>query len=289
LVVWWLALLAFADLAPVHELVASGRYGDALARLEEMKERSAPWHVLASKAHDGLNDPARAVAEAEAALAIDPRHEPAHLQLGFIFLSRNTPAAAAEVFTEAARQFPESLPIRLGEGLALKDLQRYDEAEAVLVRCWPHPLAVDALATVYIHRAKFGEAKSLAERFVEANPSDYRGYYYLASAKDGLQEPDALAWAGQSLARKSDFAAAHALAGKIRLRTGEMQAAVESLETAIRHRPDLTQAHLHLAQAYRKLGREKDAAREFATVRELKAKEARPKPSLRYHRGTKAQ
>jgi hypothetical protein len=46
------------------------------------------------------------------------------------------------------------------------------------------------------------------------------------------------------------------------------------------------QAHLQLAQTYRKLGRETDAAREFAIVRELNEKKAQPKPSLRYHRGS---
>ncbi|MEZ5401677.1 MAG: tetratricopeptide repeat protein [Bryobacteraceae bacterium] len=286
---WWLVLIAFADLGSVQSLVNAGRYREAVERLDAEPSRSPAWHVLASKAWDGLNDPAKAVAEAEAALEVDPRYEPAHVQLGFVFLSRNTPAAAVDVFTDAARMFPESLPVRLGHGLALKELQRYDEAERALAACWPHPLAVDALATVYLIRSKFPEAKALAARFVEANPSDYRGYYFLAAAKDGLQEADALQWAQRSLERKDDFAAAHALAGKIHLRTGNAAAAAAAFERAIRYRPDLTQAHLQLAQAYRKLGREGDAAREFAIVRDLKEKEARPKPSLLYHRGGKTQ
>ena len=79
----------------------------------------------------------------------------AHIQLGFIFLSRNTPKAAVDIFTDAERLFPGSLVVRLGKGLAQKDLQLYDEAEATLAHCWPHPLAFDALATVLVQRAKF--------------------------------------------------------------------------------------------------------------------------------------
>lgn len=281
----WLALLAFSDWGAVERHIVAGRYREALAQLELERERPAAWHVLASKAYDGLNDPARAVAEAEAALQLDPRNEPAHVQLGYIFLSRNTPMAAVEIFADAERIFPQSLVVRLGKGLALKELQRHDEAEKTLKACWPHPVAFDALATVFVQRGKFDEAKDLAMRFIHGNPEDYRGYYFLAAAKDGLRETGAREAARQSLARKADFAASHALLGKIQLREGDLEGAAASLEQAIRRRPDLVQAHLHLAQTYRKLGRGTDASREFAIVRELHKKEAQPKPSLRYHRG----
>jgi tetratricopeptide (TPR) repeat protein len=283
--VWWLGLLAFADWGAIERHVTAGRSQEALAQLEIEQERPAAWHVLASKAYDGLNEPARAVAEAEAALRLDPRNEAAHVQLGYIFLSRNTPAAAVDIFGDAERIFPQSIVVRLGKGLALKELQRYDEAEKTLAACWPHPLAFDALATVLVQRGKFDEAKALAARFIQASPADYRGYYFLGAAKDGLREQDARDAVVQSLERKADFAASHALLGKIQLRAGELQAAAVSFEEAIRHRPDLVQAHLQLAQTYRKLERSSDAQREFDIVRDLTRKEAQPKPSLRYHRG----
>src|SRR5712691_7326707 len=284
---WWLALLAFADWSAVEKMLAAGQYRAALADLEQATDHPAGWHVLASKAYDGLNDPARAVREAEAALSLEPRSEPAHAQLGGIFLSHNTPAAALDIFSDALQLLPQSSLLRLGKGLALKELQRYDEAESELSACWPIPVVFDALATVYLHRVKFTEAKELAARFIAANPDDYRGYYFLAAAKDGLQEADARPLAEQSLRRKPDFAAAHALLGKILLREGETEAAATSFELAIQYRPSLTQAHLQLAQSYKKLGRDEEAAREFAIVRELKEKEAQPRPALRYHRGAR--
>ena len=111
----------------------------------------------------------------------------------------------------------------------------------------------------------------------------------MAAAKDGLQEKDAQQPARESLRLKPDFAASHALLGKILLREGDAAAAIRSFQEAIRYRPGLTQAHLQLAQAYRKAGREADAAREFEIVRQLKKKEAEPLPSLLYHRGPAGQ
>jgi hypothetical protein len=40
-----------------------------------------------------------------------------------------------------------------------------------------------------------------------------------------------------------------------------------------------------LANAYRKMGREAEAAREFQAIRDLHDRERQPQPSLLYHRG----
>src|SRR3712207_5053470 len=95
---WAWALVLFAPLAAdfreVEALLSRAEYGRAMERLSQATEKSAHWHLLASKAYDGLNDPAKAVAEAEEALRRDPKQPVHHLQLAQIFLSRNTPKAA---------------------------------------------------------------------------------------------------------------------------------------------------------------------------------------------------
>src|SRR4051812_17694188 len=85
--------LAFSETGNAEKQLAAGQFQEALRSLALIQERTADWHILASRAYDGLNDPTRAVAEAEAALAINPRNEAAHVQLGLIFLAHNTPAA----------------------------------------------------------------------------------------------------------------------------------------------------------------------------------------------------
>src|SRR5258708_486051 len=125
LLVPWVAW-AQTTVGTAERLIVSERFAEALATLRENPADTLRWHLLASKAYAGTGDPARAVAEAEAALAMAPRSEAAHLQLGQIFLTNNTPLAASEIFAEALAIFPDSFLLHLGEGLALTELHRYD-------------------------------------------------------------------------------------------------------------------------------------------------------------------
>ena len=117
----FVAVATAQDFSSPEKLIAAGEYRQALAALENISPATARRHLLASKALDGLDEPARAVSEAEAGLELDPRNESLHLQLAQIFLSRNTPQAAYEVFSDAQRLFPDSILVQLGKGLALKD------------------------------------------------------------------------------------------------------------------------------------------------------------------------
>lgn len=276
----------------IEKSVAGGQYRHALEELARLPA-TPRRHLLASKAWDGLGDPQRAVQEAEAALSLAPALEAAHLQLGQIFLSRNTPEAALEIFTEALGVLPDSLLLRLGRGLALKDLLRYDEAEKELAECLRRrpgfPIAFDALATVYLHSKRYPEAMGLADDYRRRYPADYRGPYFAAAAREGAkQDPaEALALARESVQRNARYAAGYALIGKLLLQSGSAKEAVAPLERAVALRPDYTPAVLHLAQAYKANGQEPEAARAFEQLRQLKAREQIGSPALRYHRGTR--
>ena len=289
----FVAAASAQDFFAVEKLLAAGQYRQALAALEGIPSSTARWRLLASKAFDGLNEPARAVSEAEAGLELDPQNESLYLQLGQIFLARNTPQPAYEIFSDAQRFFPDSLLVRLGKGLALKDLQRYEEAEQELLECRRRKpdfgLAFDALATVYIQTKRYRDAARASEQFLRDNPADFRGYYYLAAGQDGLKADPAGAekLLRRAIQLKPDFAASHALLGKILLEADRASEAVLPLEEAVRLRPDYSPAHYHLATAYRKLGRREDAAREFQIVSDLKDRERQPAPALLYHRGKK--
>jgi tetratricopeptide (TPR) repeat protein len=290
---WFFFSQAGPNLANVESALSRGEYRAALEQLSNLQARNSRWHLLASKAYDGLNDPAKAVSEAEEALALDPKQPANHVQLAQIFLSRNTPAAALDILTEAESLFPDVFMIRLGKGLALKELQLYQRAEHELQWCLARqPAAVlpfDALATIYVQQSRFEDAQKLAIEFIKQNASDYRGYYFLAAANDGqlLPEGQTIQLLTQSLDRNPSFAAAHALMGKVLLKTNKTRQAVKHLTRATELRPDLVQAHLNLARAYRTLGETAAATREFEMVRQLKAKEQEPLPSLRYHRGAR--
>ncbi len=287
-----LLLLAAAQdgLRTAERLIHEGRHQQALQALES-DAPSFRRHLLASKAYDGLGDAARAVEQAEAALALDPRSEAAHLQLGQIFLGHNTPQAAADVFTEALTLHPDSFLLRLGRGLALKDLQRWEDAERDLKQCLARrpdfPVAFDALGTVYLQTKRFEDLEELANGFRARNARDYRGPYFAAAAMDGSKadRPAIDALLAESIRLNPNFAASHALLGKRLLNAGDAAGAIRPLEQSLRLRPDYSPAAFHLAQAYLKAGRKADAARAFEQVKAIKEREQAPKPALQYHRG----
>jgi tetratricopeptide (TPR) repeat protein len=290
-----IALLCFAgpaDFAIIEKLIAEGSHKAALVQLENVPD-TALRHLLASKAYDGLGDAANAVSEAEAALARDPRFEAAHLQLGQLFLSRNTPQAAFDIFSEALGILPDSLLLRLGRGIALKDLARYDEAEKDLLECLRRKpdlgLAFDALATSYLHSKRWEEAQDLSDRHRKEHPNDYRGPYFAAAAREGLKQPFASIepLLLEALRLNPGFAAAHALLGKLLLAEGRPDRAIPVLEEAVRLRSDYAPALLHLAQAYQKAGRSEQAAGAYERFRNVSEEERKPRPALKYHRGEK--
>jgi len=273
----------------IEQLIASGRHREALTRAGALPE-SLQKHLLASKALDGLGDAAGAVREAEAALAISPAAEAAHVQLGQIFLGNNTPSAALEVFTDALALHPASVLLRAGRGLALKDLVLYDEAEQEFRRCLEgrpgFSVCFDGLATVYLHTKKFADVKALAAEHRRLNPSDFRGPYFLAVGRNGLEE-ECESLLDESIAMQPRFAASRALRGRLRLQRGDTQGAIEDLEEARRLRPLYATALLSLAHAYKRGNRDADAARAFEELRHANESERRGKPSLIYRRGAR--
>ena len=276
--------------AVVERAIVAGEFDRARQLLERIPARGSKWLLLSSRIYDGLNDPARAVQEAQAAIEGDPRNLAAHLQLGQIFLAHNTPEPAAEIFSNAEQIAPESPLAHLGKGLALKDLQRFDQAETELTWCLVRDthlgIAFDAVASMYLQMSDSEKLTALSRQYMANNPSDYRGYYYLAAgkehAKEDPQETEKLL--RHSIQLNSDFAPSYALLGKLLTQANRVDEAVQQLERAVRLRPDYTPGHLYLGNAYRKLGRDVEASREFQMVKELNEKQT-SRPSLLYHRG----
>lgn len=258
----------------VEKLLAAGRYREALAALEPLPV-SARRHLLASKAWDGAGDARRAIEEAVAAVRLEPEKEAHHLQLGQLHLTHRAPRAALNVFGAAEERFPDSVLVRVGKGLALRELLRFDEAAEELrwvVERQPRlAVAFDALAMVYLHTSRYEDLLRLAEAFRARSPDDFRGAYYLAAAREGLRRPpsETEELAREAIRMNPKFAAAHVLLGKVLLETGRAADAIPVLEEAARLRPDYPPAHLHLSNAYRKVGRKQDAAREAAILQEL--------------------
>ncbi len=247
-------------------------------------------HLVASEVYETSGDSAKAVSEAQREISASPMNLAGYLQLGQIFLRYNTPQPAVEIFSKALQIAPESLVAHLGEGLALKGIQRFDLAEKELSLCLKQnpqmTVAFDGLASLYIEAAEYAKLTGIAQQYLQTNPSDYRGFYYLAAAQEHEKEDRQ---ATEELLRRAialdpNFAASYALLGKVLLQNDRAAEAAVELEHSIQLRPDYIPAHLYLGNAYKKLGRVAEAGREFQKVRDLNEKEI-AKPSLRYHQG----
>jgi len=286
---------AYAAPDSIESRINAGNYSDALVVLNSVpaQSRDAHWHLLASKAEDGLNDPAKAVAEAQQAVNLDPASEPARLQLAQIFLSRNTPEAAYEILSEAIPLFPNSALIRLGAGLALNQMRRYADAIPILEQCLKlRPNlgpAFDALASAYLNSAAYETLLKDSADYAREHPEDFRGFYYEAAARVelALEPASAEALLRRSIQLNPNFAAAHALMGRMLVDRNQAEAAVPELQAAIHLRPGYTPAHLYLARAWRRLGKADLAREESETVARLNQEESRPVPHLLYHRGNR--
>jgi tetratricopeptide (TPR) repeat protein len=71
---------------------------------------------------------------------------------------------------------------------------------------------------------------------------------------------------------KPDYADAQYQFGKILLERGEVKAAIERLETAVRLDPTKDYSYFQLSAAYRRDGRLEDAQRSLQTYQKLKDK-----------------
>src|SRR5262249_2940100 len=139
---------------------------------------------------------------------------------------------------------PDSLLAHLGRGLAWKDLGRFDEAEKELAWCLTRDpamtVAFDALGGMYLEISESAKLAALSRERIQTHPSDYRGYYYLAAAKEHEKEDTAGAeeLLRRSLQLNTNFAASHALLGKLLTQENRPEEALRELERAVQLRPD---------------------------------------------------
>jgi lipopolysaccharide assembly protein B len=96
-------------------------------------------------------DPAAAANRFNAALELDPRNVPAHLNLGDVRLSQGRAAEAGEAWEEVTRLTPE--------------------------RAY---LAFDRIESLYVAQKEPGRFQDLCRRLISANPKDWRAHLALA-------------------------------------------------------------------------------------------------------------
>ncbi len=185
----------------------------------------------------------RAVRDLSAAVSSEPGSLIAHFQLGNVF-------RVLGALDKAEREFQKALELRPDYTLALR-----------------------RLAEIYLAGKRYREAETALTRVLAQSPSDFLGWFNLGGlyvTEDRWDE--ALVAFQKAQALNSRDAKAPLIVGRILLRKGNLQGALEAALQAAQRDPNLLEAHLTALEVYRKLGRPEEAEKEAAIVEKLKSK-----------------
>lgn len=125
------------------------------------------------------------------------RHDPdllmAHVTLGVIYRSRQQPALAEAVLARVGEREPDNLQALANRILALRDLGRPTDADALqqrLDRLDPHPRFSDfGLGMAALRERRFEDARRLFAQEVARTPGYHAFHFWLAVAYAELNDP----------------------------------------------------------------------------------------------------
>jgi tetratricopeptide (TPR) repeat protein len=248
---------------------AAGRLGMLLHAYEEyelaieyyekarkLDERDFRWGYYLGVAHAALGKHRPAAALFQQALGLDPEYLPARLKLAESLLEADKPRESGRVFREIVEEFPDSAAAHYGLG-------------RVEVSLGDHRLAVLHLGEACRLYPDFGAAHyALALLLRDLDDLDRAREHlsrYAANPRGAPPQSDPLIMRVWELDRT---AFAHLERGVDLESAGQLEAAVEEHERALRVNPRLAQAHVNLITIFGKLGRFEKAEEHFqAAVR----------------------
>ena len=121
--------------------------------------------------------------------------------------------------------------------------------------------------------ARSEEARREFEAELKISPQSAGAEYYIGElARQANRLPEAVEHLTRATKLNPQFGDAYATLGRALLDSDKTAEAVDPLETAAKLDPDNPTVHFALGTAYRRLGRDKDAAREFALQKSTSGK-----------------
>jgi tetratricopeptide (TPR) repeat protein len=224
-----------------------------------------------------------AAAELDKVLESDPDNLMAHYNLGFIaYRERDFPTALTHLKATLALR-PDHPEAHYTLGLTWLAMEKYDDAVSELERA----IAIDpkhvgahfnlAGAAARAGRADLavreqkayaelsGRSKAESERSAKVKAQSLKAVQFLMAQ----QYPEALREYQAILKDNLDYAPLYNDIGRVQLRLGQRQEALESLKKAIELDPKLSEPHYLLSNLYHDLGDDASAERERSTFAAL--------------------
>jgi tetratricopeptide (TPR) repeat protein len=223
--------------------------------------RTAEWHEMIGYSSFKSGDPARAVAEIQKAMDLDPRNEDYVLELSEVFVDNNNGAAAITLLDAARTAFPASARLWLAMGVAYMVDENWPLSEAALRECLELDPTLDLAFVVlgqgYKEAGQWSDLLATANRLIAVNVRNSAGYYYKAlallrsPARDEAQIESLLR---QSVALGAEEPGPHYELAKLLASKGEKSEAVRELETLVKNSADFGPAYYQLYRLYRDEG-----------------------------------
>jgi tetratricopeptide (TPR) repeat protein len=194
----------------------------------------------------------------------DPHNATAEYNVGTIYLHRNEPQRAIAYFERAVAIRPDYAPAHFNLGTALTALGRQQEATAHLQRAIDvepgYVLGYVKMGYVHLNAGRAADAIEQFRAALQLQPENVAARTGLSGAllADGQRE-DALSQARTAVELAPDNAAARNALGAALAQAGQFGEAVEQFEAAVRLEPTLAQAQGNLMAAYASLGRNDEA------------------------------
>jgi tetratricopeptide (TPR) repeat protein len=190
---------------------------------------------------------------------------------------------ALRLIGDASGRLPDGREILLMKATTLDLAGRIDDAGHLLKEIqsrWPEwPAAWVAHGILLATHRRYDEARQSLEMAFALGARNRETYFYLADcALRAGQRNAAESLIGEALKLSIGDPWILLLGGRIAFERGEYQVAADRENAAIRQRPDWTEAHRWLAEAYGKMGQKQDADAELALIATARQKPADDPP-----------
>jgi Tfp pilus assembly protein PilF len=221
------------------------------------------------------------------AIQLDPTDQANFLDLGALLLADRRFGPAVELAKRTVNAFPDSSEaLRLLGSTELATEQFTDAAKTYSRSLTLDPKSTEGilgLAKAQIVAGMDKQAKTTLEAAIRQSPGtavlELELALVLLKEKEGAIESGSSDLRAEQLlqaAAKHDptLAEAQSQLGEMALRRGQTGLAIAHLQKAVQISPESRQAHFSLARAYRRTGRNDEAAKETALFEQLKEKES---------------
>jgi tetratricopeptide (TPR) repeat protein len=269
------------SLAAAYQKTGDTKRADRAVQTLLARGERAELHALLAEVRESEGQPLEAVREYQRAAEMEPS-EANLFAWGAELLLHHANAPASEVFAKGHRLYPRSMRILVGLGSAAYAQDLNEQAARWLLVA----IALDpADPRPYLFLGKVQEvAKSEPQEWVEAfhryaalRPDDARAHYYYAVAleKQRRGERDFAARRAElrkAIAIEPRMGEAFLKLGLLEEEEGKLAEAVASLQKAVELTDLPDEAHLRLAQVYRRMGETEKARRESELYEQIAAK-----------------